>query len=406
MAVTESPCRVLVLAPIGRDGELLVQTAQSNGIEACAFTLTRNLVEAFQEGCGAVLLTEEGLHEDRNGLLHTAVSEQPPWSEVPFIVLTSRNLPDDRVRLTLELMQPLRNATVLERPVRPATVVAALEAALRDRRRQYEVRDTLDSLRQANIDLERRVDERTADLAKKVEEMEGFTYSISHDLRTPLRAMIARARIVLEEEEPNLTSEGVENLTRLSRAAAQMAQLVEDLLQFARLGTRELAVERVDLAALVRRVAEDVDGERADACLDLTVASEPVVEADPRLIGMALFNLLDNACKYRKRGAPAKVTFGSEVVDGERRFFVRDNGIGFDMRYVGKLFTPFERLHREEYAGTGIGLANVRRAIERHGGRVWAESPGPGEGAVFYFTLSNVGAEPAHGTPVGAERRS
>lgn len=382
----ETTDRVLVLAPVGRDSELLARTAIASGIDAIAFSRLEDFVVAFREGCGAAILTEEALHADPGGLLRAAVSEQASWSEVPFIVLTSRGLPDERVRLTLALMQPLRNATVIERPVRPVTVVAAMEAALRDRRRQYEVRDTLDSLRQTNAELERRVAERTADLAKKVEEMEGFSYSISHDMRAPLRAIISRARIVLDEEGPRVSDEGRQNLHRLHRAASQMAQLVEDLLQYARLGTREIATERVQLGELVRKVGVDVDQERPEACLELHVTCDPVVEADPRLIGLALFNLLENACKYRKKGEMARVTFGCREEGSERRFYLRDQGIGFDMQYVGKLFTPFERLHREEYSGTGIGLANVRRAIERHGGRVWAEGE-RGVGATFWFTL-------------------
>jgi signal transduction histidine kinase len=385
MAADDSSSRVLVLAPIGRDSELLAQTALSRGIEAAAFTRMREFLVAFQEGCGVVLLTEEALHEDSEAL-RAAVAEQPPWSEIPFIVLTSRGVADERVRLTLELMQPLRNATVIERPVRPATVLAAIEAALRDRRRQYEVRDVLHNLRAANEDLERKVAARTADLAKKVEEMEGFTYSISHDMRAPLRAIIARAHMVLEEEEAQLSEEGKNHLTRLHRAAAQMAQLVEDLLQYARLGNRDLVRDPLSIGDLVRRVAEDVRRDRAEASLELHVECEATVQADSRILGMALHNLLDNACKYRKSGERAYVTFGCETVDGEHRFFLRDAGIGFNMAYVEKLFIPFERLHREEYTGTGIGLANVRRAIERHEGRIWAEGE-VGRGATFWFTV-------------------
>lgn len=237
-------------------------------------------------------------------------------------------------------------------------------------------------LRELNEELERRVEERTAALVAKNAELEGFSYSISHDMRAPLRAMVSRARIVLDDEGPRLSDDGRENLERLSRAATQMAQLVDDLLAFARLGTRELTLERVDIGNLVREVAAQVQADRTECDLRLSVTCDVQVDCDPRFIGMALHNLIDNACKYRKAGEQAVVEFGCE--DG--CFFVRDQGIGFDMAYVSKLFVPFERLHREEYAGTGIGLANVRRAIERHQGRVWAEGE-EGRGSTFYFTL-------------------
>jgi hypothetical protein len=239
-----------------------------------------------------------------------------------------------------------------------------------------------EALRRANAELEQRVAQRTADLVAKVEELEGFCYSVSHDMRAPLRAIVGRARMVLEEEGPRISSEGQEHLVRLDRAASQMAQLVDDLLQYARLGTRELRFEPVNLGDLVRHVANEVRRDRDDCGLEITVEEEAVVEGDPRLLGMALQNLIDNACKYRKPGRTAHVSFGRR---GDA-FYLRDDGIGFDMAYVRKLFVPFERLHREEYAGTGIGLANVRRVIERHGGRVWAEGE-VGQGATFFFTL-------------------
>ncbi|RYG17457.1 PAS domain-containing sensor histidine kinase, partial [bacterium] len=235
--------------------------------------------------------------------------------------------------------------------------------------------------------LEERVAERTSQLLAKNQELEGFTYSVSHDLRSPLRAIVSKAQITLEDEGPNVSAEGKENLERLSAAAKKMAELVDDLLQYARLGTRELRLETVDLAELARAVAADVAGERPGSEFVVRTECDTRVECDPRLVGMALHNLLDNAGKYSLPGERARAEFVCEERDGERVFCVRDAGIGFDMAYVGKLFKPFERLHREEFAGTGIGLANVKRAIERHGGRVWAESDGPGTGARFYFTL-------------------
>ena len=236
-------------------------------------------------------------------------------------------------------------------------------------------------------DLEEKVRERTQALVAKNQELEGFTYSVSHDMRTPLRAMVSNAAIVVEEEGEKLSEEGRAGLDRLSDAAVKMAKLVDDLLQYARMGVRELRRSPTDLAGLARQVASEISGEYGAIELSIDLPAKTVVDVDPRILGMALHNLFDNASKYRRGAGPARVELGSEIRFGERVYTVRDHGIGFDMAYVHKLFTPFERLHRDaEYRGTGIGLANVKRAIERHEGHVWAEGS-PGQGAVFSFTL-------------------
>ena len=236
-------------------------------------------------------------------------------------------------------------------------------------------------------ELEDKVHERTQALVAKNQELEGFTYSVSHDMRTPLRAMVSNAAIVVEEEGDRLSEEGRAGLDRLSSAAIKMAKLVDDLLQYARIGVRELRKVPTDLGGLAETVEDELSSEYGPIELRVTLSPGTVVEIDPRILGMALHNLFDNASKYRDGDGIAHIEFGSENRYGETIYFVRDRGIGFDMAYVHKLFTPFERLHREsEYKGTGIGLANVKRAIERHDGLVWAEGA-PGEGATFYFTL-------------------
>ena len=235
-------------------------------------------------------------------------------------------------------------------------------------------------------ELEALVARRTEALVAKNQELEGFTYSVSHDMRTPLRAMVSNAAIVVEEEGDKLSEEGRAGLARLSNAAVKMARLVDDLLQYARIGVRELRKVPLDLRGLAEQVSSEISPEYGPVELNVTLPPGTTVEGDPRILGMALHNLFDNASKYRREEV-AKVEFGMESRFGERVFFVRDQGIGFDMAYVHKLFTPFERLHRDaEYQGTGIGLANVKRAVDRHNGLIWAEGA-PGQGATFYFTL-------------------
>lgn len=247
------------------------------------------------------------------------------------------------------------------------------------------------SVREMNSILEEKVRERTSELVAKNLELEGFTYSVSHDMRAPLRAIVAHARIVLEEEGLNLSEAGKRHLERLSTASLRMAHLIDDLLQYARLGTREVRRETVDLSDLIHRIAHEVVVEYPGCDMSLDVEAGLSANCDPKLIGLALHNLVDNACKYRQPGEGAHLRFflvrDSSTADRTPVFCVRDSGIGFDMAFVSKLFQPFERLHREtEYPGTGIGLANVRRAIERPGGDVWAESD-PESGTSFYFTL-------------------
>lgn len=236
------------------------------------------------------------------------------------------------------------------------------------------------SLRKLNEELERRVDERTAELKAANLEMEGFTYSVSHDLRTPLRAMVSNARILEDDFGSHLSEEALHLMRRISTAANKMAQLVDDLLRLSRIGRQELLRRPIDLTALAQEVATEVGCEEGS----VTVEPDMRAYADPVLVRLLLENLMGNCLKFGQAGKPLAVYVGRSP-DGS--FFVRDNGIGFDMQYAEKIFKPFERLHLDhEYPGTGIGLANVKRIVERHDGKVWAESS-PGRGATFFFTL-------------------
>ncbi|HVL38989.1 MAG TPA: ATP-binding protein [Fimbriimonadaceae bacterium] len=243
-----------------------------------------------------------------------------------------------------------------------------------------------------NESLEQRVEERTSDLLSKNEELEGFTYAVSHDMRSPLRAIVANARIVLEEEGTKVSPAGRTNLERLVGAALKMSMLVDDLLQYARVGNRVIRREPVDVSSLAASVAREVGAQHPRA--RITVQPGLRAECDSMLLSMVLANLFDNGCKYAEDGAAARVRFTQVDADGEPAYLVSDNGIGIDMQYSDKLFRPFERLHRDQdYPGTGIGLANVRRAVERHGGRVWIESA-VGRGTRVFFTLGPEAIQP------------
>ncbi len=250
-------------------------------------------------------------------------------------------------------------------------------------------RDATDQMRYENEQkrYEHILEEKNGELLAAVKELDAFTYSVSHDLRAPLRAVDAFTQILLNEHGADLAPEPREYLQLVRDNTVQMGNLIDDLLAFARLGRQPLTKQAVTLGPIVGQVLTQqraLSGERA---VDVKVADLPPVSGDPALLKQVLVNLIGNAFKYTKRRADAAIEIGSDDVDGERVFFVRDNGAGFDMEYAGQLFKVFQRLHRvEEFEGTGVGLAIVQRIINRHGGRVWADAT-VGEGATFYFTL-------------------
>lgn len=230
--------------------------------------------------------------------------------------------------------------------------------------------------------LEQRVRDRTAELALAYAEMQGFTYSVSHDLRAPLRSIISAAMILIEDYGDQVDEHAQSELRRMAKAASKMGQLIDDLLQYSRLGRTEIDTRPVDLTALAAEIVENLST-RHPKPMEIEIEPGLEVRADPLLLRLALENLVDNAYKYAGSGGSGRMWIGRD----DEGYFVRDNGIGFDPQYAQRIFEPFQRLVLDsEFPGTGIGLANVKRIIERHGGRVWAESR-PGEGATFYFSL-------------------
>jgi len=243
-------------------------------------------------------------------------------------------------------------------------------------------------IRALNADLEERVAQRTADLERANQDLESFTYSVSHDLRAPLRAMSGFSEVMLADYGAQLDEAGRGYIERIQAAAGQMTMLIDDLLQLSRVSRAELNLAPVDLSAEAAAVAADLRSRDPGRQVEFRIQPDVEVTADRSLLRTVVQNLLDNAWKFTARRRDAVIQFASAPASGGGMCcYVRDNGAGFDPAYAKKLFQPFQRLHpARDFPGTGIGLASVRRIVERHGGRVWAEGA-VGQGATFYFTL-------------------
>jgi PAS domain S-box-containing protein len=245
-------------------------------------------------------------------------------------------------------------------------------------------------IRRLNKELEQRVAQRTAELSAVNKELEAFSYSVSHDLRAPLRHINGFSQALLEDYEDKLDEVGKGYLNEVRQASHEMAQLIDDLLQLARVTRSEMRREEVSLSELANKVVQGLQEMNGHRSVAVNIEAGLTARGDKRLLKIVLTNLLGNAWKFTSRRKAAEVAFGEAEKNGENFYFVRDNGAGFDMTYVNKLFGAFQRLHTTaEFEGTGIGLATVQRIISRHGGRVWAEGM-VDEGAAFYFTLPSL----------------
>jgi PAS domain S-box-containing protein len=246
-----------------------------------------------------------------------------------------------------------------------------------------------------NAELEQRVEERTAELSAANKELESFTYSVAHDLRAPLRHIDAFSKILVEDCAASLPPEAHHYLNNIRNSATKMSQLVDDLLNLAHVGRQELNRRPTPLSALVNEVLADLKEETAGRTLEWHIQPLPAVECDPGLMKQVFANLLSNAVKYTRPRSVAVIEVGYRQKNGDSAVFVRDNGVGFNMKYANKLFGVFQRFHRaEEFEGTGVGLATVDRIVRKHGGHIWAEAA-VDKGATFYFTVAGLEQAPA-----------
>lgn len=260
----------------------------------------------------------------------------------------------------------------------------------------HELRVNEQALSLANADLEKRVQERTNRLEESLQELEAFSYSVSHDLRAPLRAISGFGEILEDEFGGELPPDAREYLERIQVNAGRMDELIKDLLMLSQMNKHQMDFGQVDLTQLAQEVfAETCEVESVNRRqIDFSTGETPPVMADEKLMRVVLTNLISNAIKFTRGSQPALISFGSHQEEGSTEYFIQDNGIGFSMEFAERIFLPFQRLHSgDEYEGTGIGLATVRRGIERHNGRVWAVSA-EGEGTTIFFTTGEKLEEP------------
>lgn len=352
---------------VAPDGSLALTWASEN------FTrITGNSPRAF-ETLGSMLDT---IHVEDRPSLYAFIQTLLQTAE-PASMECRTFVQGGRMRWVRMACQPIREA--------PGGRVKSIVGGVQDitERKQAE-----GQIRQFNAELEQRVHDRTAQLEAANQELEAFAYSVSHDLRAPLRAIHGFSSMLMEDYPDQLDQQGRQYLTHIQNATQRMGQLIDDLLTLSRVIRADFDRQPVDLSAIAREIAVKLQSQNSDQrFVEWDIAVHLIASGDASLIKIVLENLLSNAFKFTGQRERAHIQVGMLQVSGEPVYFVRDNGAGFDMAYVNKLFAPFQRLHGAlEFPGTGIGLATVKRIITRHGGRIWAEAA-VDQGATFYFTL-------------------
>ena len=382
--------RVLVLLPNSKDSERIVAGLFTPNFQCVAYSNLAALCSEITRGAGAALLTEETLLNDRDQCLAGALRDEPSWSNFPLIVLAQSG----RNSVQFPAVQML-NVTLVERPVRYVTLRSVVNAALRHRKHQYQIRDTLLQLTRARHDLERanqaleqRVRERTQKLQETVSELEAFSYSVSHDLRAPLRSMEGYAHALVSDYGDKLDSRGKLFLSKISAAAARLDLLVQDVLSYSRVAKGEINLQDVSLGRLMQEAVEAYPQFRENG--SITVQGPlPTVRAHPAYLMQCISNLLGNALKFVRPGVRPVVTIhAQEEPDADNvKIWVEDNGIGIAPEHFQQIFQIFGRVHSsKQFEGTGIGLAIVRKAVERMGGSIGLTSE-LGKGSRFWLIL-------------------
>ena len=366
---SEQSARILIVDDEAAQMQTLCNMLRDCGYETVGCTTGTEALTIIRTESFDVLLVDLPMPAmDGITLLRAAQDVDP---QLVGIIMTD----EDTVAAAVEAMR-MGALDYILKPFKLSVIQPVLARALVVRR-----------LRLDNAELERRIRERTAELEVANAALESFSYSVSHDLRTPLRVISGFAGILIEDYAQQQPAEAQHLLHRITANVQRMEQLIEDLLRFSRLGRQPLLKQPVNMADLVHEVLEELRKEQGDRHIDTCVSDLPNGIGDPALLKHVFLNLLSNAFKFTRRQARAVVEVGSQQHAAETVYFVRDNGVGFDMRYATNLFGAFQRFHSAaQFEGTGIGLSIVQRIIQRHGGRIWCETA-VDQGATFYFGL-------------------
>jgi signal transduction histidine kinase len=362
--------RVIILAPIGRDASLLAGTLEAEGIQTVIAPEMEAFLKMLPCGVGSAIVADEALTrrsiEDLSGWL----GSQPPWSDTPFLVLTSHGRPTPESHLRSLELQALGNFTLIERPVRPETVQSSVRTALRARMRQYEIRSRQEALIQANADLEQ------------------FAHSASHDLREPLRSIGIYSELLAKHCGALLDEGSAEFLNQIRTGAKRMDALLTDLLSYAHASSiPDEGIHPIQAIRPINEALESLAGAIRESDAKITVGEMPVVRMRESHMAQVFQNLIGNAIKYRQENNRLLIDLSARRENGHWIFSVADNGIGIPAAYQETIFGLFKRLHsNSRYSGTGMGLAICQRIVERYRGRIWVESE-VGHGSNFMFTI-------------------
>jgi len=363
------------------DATLIQQRLKVEGIVSKVLRVDSraDFVQALEQGRFDLILSDYTIPAF-NGLSALGLAIQAR-ADVPFIFV-SGTLGED---VAIESLK--QGATDYVLKDRLGRLGSSVRRALQEVEERKERRRAEEEIRTLNGELERRVRERTAQLEATNRELEAFSQSVSHDLRAPIRRIEWCQQILLDEYGPHLDGQARKYLHDIGDFAEQMSQIVHELLQLAQVGASELKREPADLSRLAESILQKLQAAEPNRAVDWSVTPGLAAQGDYQLLRIALENLFENAWKFTRQKDHARIEFGVETQAGRPIHFIRDDGVGFDMAYADKLFTPFRRLHSQEaFPGAGVGLATVQRIIHQHGGLLWAEAA-KDQGATFYFTL-------------------
>ena len=384
VSAAPGPIKLLLVEDNPGDVRLIQEMLSEAGAVPFALEIAASLAAALGRllaGGIDVLLLDLGLPDSRG--LSTFTSVHTRFPALPIIVFAGFG---DQ-SLALKVVQQGAQDYLVKGQVDSNLIWRAIRYAVERGRGSRELVLSEIRVRHLNESLERRVADRTAELAAANRELETFTYSVSHDLRAPLRQINGFSRILVEHAGPGLDSKSQHYLRRIQEGTQHMGRLVDDLLNLAQLGRQEVHTRPTPLAALVNGALEELRVDMGDRLIRWLMDGLPTVECDPGLMQIVLTNLLSNAIKYTRPRDVATIEVGCTGSDGWDTVFVRDNGVGFNMKYADKLFGVFQRLHRaDQFEGSGVGLATVQRIIHKHGGEIWVEAE-VDRGATFCFTL-------------------